>query len=221
MDSPKTFKPGDHVASLSFVLVFIDGSSLKGAWHEMMTVLVNAIEMSPRNITRIGWKAAFKWTSTSKHTLDSNIRDVRVKISNNTFSRKSGDRIKTFAYVHLTDFDGIQSMLTFEVKKKPEMKMLQTLAAETILSCISKKEDVKCLEVPKELLRDLNKAYDEIWRVDGRSISLSKSCSPSRHRPSIMKNTGDVASEAEAVLRRRSIHSLYHRLYGFCCIIEY
>ena len=34
MDLPKTFKPGDHVASLSFVLVFIDGSSLKGAWHE-------------------------------------------------------------------------------------------------------------------------------------------------------------------------------------------
>ena len=42
------------------------------------------------------------------------------------------------------------------------------------------------------------------------------------YRPSIVKkNTGDVASEAEAVLRRRSIHSLYHRLYGFCCIIEY
>ena len=170
MDSPKTFKPGDHVASLSFVLEFIDGS--KGAWHEMMTVLVNAIEMSPRNITRIGWKAAFKWTSTSKHTLDSNIRDVRVKISNNTFSRKSGDRIKTFAYVHLTDYDGIQSMLTFEVKKKPEMKMLQTLAAETISSCVSKKEDIECLEIPKQLFADLKKAYDELWRVGGGNLFI-------------------------------------------------
>ena len=173
MDSPKTFKPGDHVASLSFILVFIDGNTsafLKGDWHEMMMVLVNAIEMNPKNITYIGWEAAFKWIS--KPILDINIRDVRVKISNNTFSRKSGDRIKTFAYVHFTDYNGIKSMITFEVKKKPEMKMLQTLAAETISSCISKKEDIEYLEVPKQLQKNLNKAYDKIWRVDGRNLFI-------------------------------------------------
>ena len=113
----------------------------------------------------------------------------RSAVSSDTFSQKPGDRIKTVVHVHIADYYGTQSTVIFEVKKKPklEMKMLQTLAAETILSCISKKEDVECLEVPKQLLRDLNKAYDEIWRVDGRSFSLSKSCSPSRHRSSIMK----------------------------------
>ena len=216
-------KPGYQVVSPSFVAVFIAGNRAelekRRNWHVMMMELLNSFEMWPRDMARVGSEAAINWI----FRIDLNIRDIGVHISSDTFSQKPGDRIKTVVHVHITDYYGTQSTVIFEVKKKPklEMKMLQTLAAETILSCISKKEDVECLEVPKELLRDLNKAYDEIWRVDGRSISLSKSCSPSRHRPSIMKNTGDVASEAEAVLRRRSIHSLYHRLYGFCCIIEY
>ena len=63
-------------------------------------------------------------------------------------------------------------MLTFEVKKKPEMKMLQTLAAETISSCVSKKEDIECLEIPKQLYADLNKAYDELWRVGGGNLFI-------------------------------------------------
>ena len=115
---------------------------------------------------------AFKCAS--KSILDINIRDVRVKISNDTFSRKPGDRIKAVVHFCLEDYNGIQTMLTFEVKKKQEMKMLQTFAAETISNCFSKKEDIMYLGVPKQLLKDLNKAYDEIWRVDRRSISISR-----------------------------------------------
>ena len=65
-------------------------------------------------------------------------------------------------------------MLTFEVKKKQEMKMLQTFAAETISNCFSKKEDIMYLGLPKQLLKDLNNEYDKIWRVEGKSISMSK-----------------------------------------------
>ena len=65
-------------------------------------------------------------------------------------------------------------LLTFEVKKKKEeMKMLRTLAAETISSCVSKKADFEYLRVPKQLQEDLNKAYDGS-RVDRKSISISK-----------------------------------------------
>ena len=110
----------------------------------------------------------------SKSILDINIKDVRVKISNDTFSRKPGDRIKAVVHVLLGDYNGIQSMLTFEVKKKQEMKMLQTFAAETISNCFSKKEDIMYLGVPKQLLKDLNNEYDKIWRVEGKSISMSK-----------------------------------------------
>ena len=148
----------------------MDSPVTKPCYHNLMMELVNAINMWPRNINRIGWEVAFKCAS--KSILDINIKDVRVKISNDTFSRKPGDRIKTFAYVHFTDYNGIKSMITFEVKKKPEMKMLKTLAAETISSCISKKEDIEYLEVPKQLKKNVNKAYDKIWRVDGRNLFI-------------------------------------------------
>ena len=41
------------------------------------------------------------------------------------------------------------------------MKTLQTLAAETISECISKREDFEHLEVPKQLLAELNQSYDD------------------------------------------------------------
>ena len=46
------------------------------------------------------------------------------------------------------------------LKKKPEMKMLQILAAEAIANCVSKKEDIEYLRVPKLLHNDMNTAYD-------------------------------------------------------------
>ena len=56
-------------------------------------------------------------------------------------------------------------MLIFKVKKKQEVKKLQTLAAETISDLVSQKEDFEHLEIPKQLLSDLNEAYDDIiWR---------------------------------------------------------
>ena len=60
-----------------------------------------------------------------------------------------------------------------------KMKMLQTFAAETISNCLSKKDDINFLRVPKPLLTDLNNEYDKIWRVAGKSISISKLLSSS------------------------------------------
>ena len=61
----------------------------------------------------------------------------------------------------------IKSIYIFEVKKKQEMKTLQTLAAETISECISKREDFEHLKVPKQILSNLNESYDDIcWRVN-------------------------------------------------------
>ena len=169
-------KPGYQVVSPSYIAVFVAGSreelEERNNWHDMMKQLLNAFEMWPENMVKVGKTAAIEWICSS--ILDyKDFRDIGVEIGNDTFSRKPGDRIKTVFHVHLTDYDGIQSMLTFEVKKKKEeMKMLQTLAAETISGCVSKKEDIENLELPKPLLMDLNKAYDGS-RVDRKSISIS------------------------------------------------
>ena len=175
MNLPVT-KPGYQVVFPSFIAVFIAGSRKeleeRNNWHNMMKDLLYACEMWPGNMARVGTEAAYMWMYSS--ILDINIKYIRVEISNDTFSGKPGDRIKTVFHVHLTDHKDIQSMLTFEVKKKKEeMKMLQTLAAETISSCVSKKEDIEYLELPKQLQEDLNKAYDGS-RVDRKSISISK-----------------------------------------------
>ena len=139
----------------------------------MMIHLLNAFENWPNDMARAGWQAIKMLISNS--ILDRNIRAVSVHISNDTLSRKPGERIKTFVHVHLTDFKNKKLKLIFEIKKKLEMKMLQTLAAETIVNCVSNsKEDLEYLFVPKLLLKDLKKAHDDIWRVDDeQSISIS------------------------------------------------
>ena len=45
------------------------------------------------------------------------------------------------------------------------MSLLRTLAAEKISGFIAKREDIKQLEVPNDVMDDLNEAYDDCWRV--------------------------------------------------------
>ena len=52
----------------------------------------------------------------------------------------------------------------FEIKKKQKMS-LRTLAAEKISGFITKREDIKKLEVPIDVMDDLNEAFDDCWRV--------------------------------------------------------
>ena len=194
MDSPVT-KPGYQLVSSSFVARFIAGNREelveRKNWHDLMMCLLNCFENSPRDMFIVGCEAA-DWIINSIHFsriiptfLGMNIRNVGVQISNDLFFGKPGDRIKkTVVYVHLEDHEGIQSMLTFEVKKKQEteMKRLQTLAAETVANNITKGGDIDIehgylyhLRVPIPLLKDIKKEYNEFLQVDRRPISISKS----------------------------------------------
>ena len=177
-----TTKPGYKVSSSSFIVEFIAARRIwgeeEGEYREeleddcdmIMMDLVNAFQMWPGDMAMVKREAQM--------LLDLDIRSEnierpgintfknKVQISNDTFSRKPGDRIKK-VHVHLKDEDAnIKLMYIFEVKKKQEMKMLQTLAAEKISNCVSKKKDFEHLEMPKQLLSDLNKSYDDIWRVN-------------------------------------------------------
>ena len=53
----------------------------------------------------------------------------------------------------------------FTIKKKQKMSLLRTLAAEKISGFIAKREDIKKLELPNDVMNDLNEAFDDCWRV--------------------------------------------------------
>ena len=151
-------KPGFLVYSSSFIIQFTavkvksEEEELVDNWCNIMFPLVKAFERWPRDMARIEREAA-----------DSKCFDImvkRVKIDH-TFSRIK--RVCVYMEEVLGDK---RSKLIFFVKKKQEMKTLQTLAAEKISNCVSKKKDFEHLEVPKPLLADLNEAYDNIWRVN-------------------------------------------------------
>ena len=179
MDLSVKNKPGYKVYSESFIAVFIAGYGKEFEedknWDDLMMIMANEFEKRPRDYYDLLpplLDAAHSWISIS-------IPDVRnfhiSLLGNEKFYESPGDKSKAVLHVHLEDFTTRkQSTLIFELKKKPEMKMLQSLAAETISSYISKKEDIKYLEaeVPKLLLEDLNKAYDEIWRAEGRNMCV-------------------------------------------------
>merc|ERR1711994_806601 len=77
--------------------------------------------------------------------------DVTIKV-------KGAGRIKTVC-IYLSNDKRI--LLIFEIEKKQKMSLLRTLAAEKISDCISKREDIKQLEVPNDVMDDLNEAYDD------------------------------------------------------------
>ena len=165
MDPPAT-KPGYKVCSSSFIVEFVAAQQieLEGNWHRMMIFLVNAFEMWPRNMARIEREA--------KLVPDFDFRVERVKITISTCYR-----IKR-VHVHLKDITSdIKSILIFYVKKKQEMKKLQTLAAETISDCVSRKEDFEHPEIPKHLLVDLIEVYHDIWRGNIHFNMKCKNCS--------------------------------------------
>ena len=187
-------KPGYQVVSSSFVARFVAGNreelEERRNWHDLMMCLLCYFEDCPRDMAIVGFKTA-DWIvqsirlstilPTFNTFLDMNIRNVSLHISNDLFFRQPGDRIKkTVVHVHLEDYKGIQSILTFEVKKKQEteMKRLRTLAAETMANNITRGGDidVEYLGVlPKHLIKDIKKEYNEFLRVDRRPISISKS----------------------------------------------
>ena len=182
-DSETVTKPGYQVFSSSFIVEYIAGYQIWGEEededrkdledednHMIMVRLVNTFKMWPRDMARVEREVEL--------LLDVDIRSERpdmpginlftnrVHIRNDTISRKPGERIKTVDVHVQNESDGIKLLYIFEVKKKQEMKTLQTLAAETISECISKREDFEHLKVPKQILANLNEAYDDIWRVN-------------------------------------------------------
>lgn len=70
-----------------------------------------------------------------------------------------GGREKTVC-IHL-----LNDILMFRIKKKQKMSLLRTLAAQKISGFITKREDIKKLEVPNDVMDDLNEAFDDCWRV--------------------------------------------------------
>ena len=177
-------KPGYQVFSSSFIVEYIAGYRIWGEdededredlkdgedCHMIMMDLIDTFEMWPRNMARVEKEVEL--------LLDVDIRSEIpempginaftnwVHISNDTISRKLGERIKTVDVHVQHKRDDIKLLYIFEVRKKQEMKTLQTLAAETISECISKREDLEHLKVPKQLLAYLNESCDDVWRVN-------------------------------------------------------
>ena len=112
-----------------------------------MVQLVNAFEKWPKDMERV-----------EREAVDSNLSIKRVEIFDTLFRIK-----RVHVHVELEDLPHQRLVLKFVVKKKQEKKLL-TLAAETLSDSVSKREDFEHLEVPNELLTDLNEAYDDIWR---------------------------------------------------------
>ena len=148
------WKKGVHIACMrrGFTSLFING---------IMTELINTFEKWPMDITMVEKEAEEKimeleWEWIHHElwiTSRSLFSDVTIKI-------KGAGRIKTVCIYFSYHF-----ILIFEIKKKQKMSLLRTLAAEKISDCISKREDIKQLEVPNDVMDDLIEAYDDCWRV--------------------------------------------------------
>ena len=130
----------------------------------IMEKVINTFEKWPRDVTMVEKEAAVnirEWweDQTQNHGLF--WLDAELLTPENLIIEVKGlGRIKT-VFIH---FDtGI--LMIFEIKQKQKMSLLRTLAAEKVSGFITKREDIKQLEVPNDVMDDLNEAYDDCWRV--------------------------------------------------------
>ena len=129
---PLLTEPGDKECSSSFILEFTaakvqgEGEELVDNWRHLMIQLVNAFEMWPMDMAKI-----------EREAVDFGNFDIRVKKVkiNHTFSR-----IKRVCVYIEKVFNDKRLKLIFFVKKKQEMKALQTIAAENNIKLCFKEE---------------------------------------------------------------------------------
>ena len=161
-------------SSSSFVLEsvaeFYNGNKIDrrgNKWNAIsgiMMEVINTFEKWPRDVTMVKKEAAVKireWWE--EQTRNHGLLPLSARLltpENLIIEVKGTGRIKT-VFIHFVS--GI--LLMFQIKKKQKMSPLQTLAAEKISGFIAKREDIKQLEVPMNVMDDLYKAYDDCWRV--------------------------------------------------------
>ena len=165
-------KKGFQLATSSFSLKFVSArQNMVNSrvyleehtnWHGVMLELVNVFERWPRDCAMVEREAAIRireWVLTQEGGEGLGL-DVRVSIKDKLYHKQ--DRLK-LVYLHFNDER--KTRLIFEIQKKQKMSMLRTLAAQKISGCISKKDDIKELEVPRDVTVDIEEAFNDSWRV--------------------------------------------------------
>ena len=171
-------------SSSSFILEFVafqhDGFNVKrdSRWNVasgIMPELINIFEKWPRDVTMVEKEAKVK---IGEWWVQQQVQNQRIFQSEASLLTPVNLRVNVkgppgrtkFIFIH---FDyGI--LLTFEIKKKQKMSLLRTLAAEKISGFIAKREDIKQLEVPNDVMDDLNEAYDDCWRVQHKTADSTE-----------------------------------------------
>ena len=167
-------------SSSSFVLEFVTATAWKdgvkieeGKSYSLqeitgiMTELINTFEKWPKDIAMVKKEARVKireWLRQQIliHAFMINPLHLMIMLDSVMIKVKGpdrGGREKTVC-IHL-----LNDILMFRIKKKQKMSLLRTLAAQKISGFITKREDIKKLEVPNDVMDDLNEAFDDCWRV--------------------------------------------------------
>ena len=175
-------------SSSSFVLEFVTATAWKDGVKieegksyslqeitEIITELKNTFEKWPIDIAMVKKEATVKireWLRQRILIHSFMINPLHLMKMLDTVKMKvegpdRGGRVKT-VWIHLLNY-----VLKFKIKKKQKMS-LRTLAAEKISSFITKREDIKKLEVPIDVMDDLNEAYDDCWRVQYKTADSTE-----------------------------------------------
>ena len=122
--------------------------ALKG----MMKILLDRFEHDPADTAKVAEEVAVLLRGDGDSLLQTMI------ITNEVHDQQR----EKFLVVHFHDEHG--TFLVFHVKKKMKMLTLRTIAAATISRCLQKSEDVLGLELPKNVIYDIQGAFKDSWK---------------------------------------------------------
>ena len=140
-------------------------------WKGVMKVILATLENHPTNTETFLTEAKEKlekWAFDQEGGAELQLK-IRVYLINRLYYRQ--DQTKFFS-MYFTDV--YRTSVTFDIRKKNKMTSLKTLAARKISGCILNKDDAKTFEIPRNVVPDIEEAFDDSWRVKYINTSAQK-----------------------------------------------
>ena len=136
-----------------------------------MAVILRTCEAFPNDTVKVEYEAARRleiWSLTQPGGADLQLK-VNVDIMDRKYFKQ--DQNKCF-FVQFNDVN--RTLIYFAVRRKNRMSDLRSLAAAKVADCMVRKDHIKELEVPRDVVPDITEAFDDDWRVKYINTSALK-----------------------------------------------
>ena len=134
----------------------------KTDWRAVMLILLETLESHYTDTAMVMKTASVRLEEWSMNQPGGEMLQLRVSVEIKDGKYYMQDQHKSLC---LNFSDLYKTCVMFNVRRKTQMSSLRSLAAATVVDCVVRKGHLRQLEVPRDVLPDMEEAFDDSWRI--------------------------------------------------------